>query len=169
MFRFCDKNKDGEIDSNELYDLFDVMGTGVSRGMSDRIHSLFDYDKNGKIKYAEFLDLLFKNESRRESKSSSTSSVDSREEVDQKISTVERTEEEKKQLVQDVLGILRSRYQAKRSLQKVFSLWDKNRDGQISLDEMSQVFEFLGLKHLSRDDIRTSNILQSSKNISQQY
>ena len=68
-----------------------------------------------------------------------------------------------------MLGILRSRYQAKRSLQKVFSLWDKNRDGQISLDEMSQVFEFLGLKHLSRDDIRTSNILQSSKNISQQY
>ena len=38
VFRFCDKNKDGEIDSNELYDLFDVMGTGVSRGMSDRIH-----------------------------------------------------------------------------------------------------------------------------------
>ena len=58
-----------------------------------------------------------------------------------------------------MLGILRSRYQAKRSLQKVFSLWDKNRDGQISLDEMSQVFEFLGLKHLSRDDIRTSSYI----------
>ena len=156
VFRYCDKNKDGVIDSDELYDLFDMMGTGVSRGMSDRIHSLFDYDKNGKMQYAEFLALLFKNDSRRESKSSMKDDrKDDDVDKDQKINTLKRTEEEKKQLVQDVLGILRSRYQAKRSLQKVFTLWDKNRDGHISVDEMSEVFQFLGLKGLSEDDIRT--------------
>jgi Ca2+-binding EF-hand superfamily protein len=166
VFRFCDQNKDGEIDSKELYDLFDMMGTGVTRDMSNKIHSLFDYDQNGKIKYAEFLDLLFDDEKSNKKKRSGSRESDN--EGDKKKKNEEeikdektkepikkRTDEEKMQLVKDVLGILRSRYSAKRSLQKVFKLWDMNRDGQISFEEMSEVFNFLGLTNLSEDDVRT--------------
>ena len=49
--------------------------------------------------------------------------------------------------------VIRSRYKAKRSLRKVFQLWDKNRDGNISREEMFEIFGLLGLSHLSKKQV----------------
>lgn len=158
VFRLWDKNKDGQIDAEELHDIFHLCGfPEMTQERSKDIHGLFIKDGTGKIKYDDFLDIVFgqkyndadgQSSSTKEGEHSSTVSV-----VDVPASeeeSAEMNEDEKKRLVSDTVHILRERYRGKHSLGKIFQLWDKNRDGEIDATEMHEIFECLGLKHISK-------------------
>ena len=53
-FEFCDKNKDGFITSDELFDMLSTFSVDISKKESDELFKAFDEDHNGKIDFKEF-------------------------------------------------------------------------------------------------------------------
>jgi len=158
VFRYVDEDHSGSIDRRELETLLEFTGAKVESSTIEALFEKFDDDKNGTFEYDEFIDLIFPDSAREyEFPDESTIGQDPQKMCNSlKMKLLQYGGSLRKSACtisfHQILTILRTKYQAKRSLRDEFRIIDLDKNGTVSKMELNSLFQRQGI-YLTPEDM----------------
>jgi Ca2+-binding EF-hand superfamily protein len=159
-FRTIDQDHNGYISEVEMQQV--LKGLDIDATLADVgfLYEYFDDDNNGKLKYAEFIDIVL------EKPSEDTQAIEERKKqnvpeglkelqglrkrlTDAGISIED--DKPKHMTVDEISSALREVYRRRAGLREVFRDWDEDKNGHVSKNEMSQILHYMGINVTSKD------------------